>query len=145
MTDKQPAGLLRRLGAIIYDALLMLAILFVVTIPFVAIQDGKAVEPGDAIYPLYLLAMLGALYVFLLGFWCTKGRTLGMQSWRLRLETPEGERVSVGAASRRFAIAMLSWACFGLGFLWQLVDRDRLTWHDRYSGTRLVYYPKDPA
>jgi uncharacterized RDD family membrane protein YckC len=30
-----------------------------------------------------------------------------------------------------------------LGFLWQLVDKDKLTWHDRISGTRLVYYPKE--
>ena len=48
----------------------------------------------------------------------------------------------VVAASLRFVAALLSWAAVGLGFLWQLWDRDRLTWHDRISGTRIVHYPK---
>jgi uncharacterized RDD family membrane protein YckC len=31
---------------------------------------------------------------------------------------------------------------FGLGFLWQLWDKDKLTWHDRIAGTRMLHYPK---
>jgi hypothetical protein len=38
--------------------------------------------------------------------------------------------------------ASLSWAALGLGFLWQLWDPEKLTWHDRLSNTRLIYYPK---
>ena len=38
--------------------------------------------------------------------------------------------------------AILSWAPLGLGFLWQLWDKDKLAWHDRLSGTRLRHYPK---
>ena len=38
----------------------------------------------------------------------------------------------------RFAGAVISWLAFGLGFLWLLVDVDRLAWHDRLSGTSLV-------
>jgi uncharacterized RDD family membrane protein YckC len=30
----------------------------------------------------------------------------------------------------------------GLGFWWAWIDRDRLAWHDRASGTRLVRRPK---
>jgi uncharacterized RDD family membrane protein YckC len=33
--------------------------------------------------------------------------------------------------------------CLGLGFLWVLYDRDKLAWHDRLSGTRLVRLPKE--
>ena len=33
----------------------------------------------------------------------------------------------------------------GLGFLWQLWDAEQLTWHDRLSKTRLVYYPREKA
>ena len=29
-----------------------------------------------------------------------------------------------------------------LGYLWVLVDPDRLAWHDRWTGTRLVVLPK---
>jgi uncharacterized RDD family membrane protein YckC len=42
----------------------------------------------------------------------------------------------------RFLAAIVSWLPFGLGFWWQLWDRDGLTWHDRLSSTRLVHYPK---
>ncbi len=137
---KQPSGLLRRLGAMIYDALLVIAILFLATLPFIALRGGEPVETGDnVIYQLWLVLVV---YAFFVGFWSTKGRTLGMQSWGLQLETPGGDRVGVAAASIRYFAAILSWAALGLGFLWQLVDRDKLTWHDRLSGTRLMHYPK---
>jgi len=40
---------------------------------------------------------------------------------------------------------VLSWLPAGLGYLWQLWDPEKLTWHDRISKTRIVYYPKDAA
>ena len=137
----EEASLLRRLGAIIYDALLMLAILFAVTLPLVALRDGEPVESGNLLYQILLV---GTAYVFFVGFWWRYGRTLGMQSWRLRIEAPDGSEPSLAACSLRFAAAIVSWLPVGLGFLWQLVDRDKLTWHDRLSGTRLRYYPKAP-
>ncbi len=65
-----------------------------------------------------------------------------MQSWGLRVETSERQAPSVGRATVRFVAAVLSWLPLGLGFFWQLWDKDSLTWHDRISGTRLMYYPK---
>lgn len=136
----QNTGLLRRLAAIAYDALLVAALLFLATIPFIALRGGEAVEIGDnAIYQLVLVLVI---YGFFVGFWAGPGRTLGMQSWGLQLETMDGGRPSAAAASLRFVAAIVSWAAVGLGFLWQLWDPDRLTWHDRISGTRIVHYPK---
>ena len=133
------AGLGRRFGAIVYDSLLVLAVLFLGTLPFVAAAGGEPVEPGNRLYQLTLLLVC---YAFFVGFWSGYGRTLGMQSWRLRIETPEGRKPDAGQASVRFFAAILSWLPAGLGFWWQLVDRDNLAWHDRLSGTRLRYYPK---
>ena len=133
------SGLGRRLGAIVYDALLIFALLFLGTVPFVAASGGEPVTPGAFAYQL---ALLGIVYVFFVGFWSGYGRTLGMQSWRLRIETPDGGKPSVAAASLRFLAAIVSWLPLGLGFWWQLWDRDHLTWHDRFSNTRLVHYPK---
>jgi uncharacterized RDD family membrane protein YckC len=42
----------------------------------------------------------------------------------------------------RFLVAILSWGACGLGVLWILVDKDKRTWHDRASGTRVVVLPK---
>ncbi len=139
MTDKIPTGLMRRFAAMLYDALLVTALLFLATIPFIAARNFEAVEPGN---PAYQLGLFIVIYVFFVGFWTTKGRTLGMQSWGLQLEDASGRVPGPGKASLRFFAAIVSAVAFGAGFLWQLVDKDRLTWHDRLSGTRLVYYPR---
>lgn len=133
------ATLLRRVAAMLYDSLLMIALMCLITIPFVAVRGGEFVEPES---PLHQLVLLLAIFAFFVGFWSRKGRTLGMQSWGLQLEGANGALPSFAACSIRFVAAILSWSAFGIGFLWQLVDKDNLTWHDRLSGTRLVYYPK---
>lgn len=136
----QNTGLPRRLAAIAYDTLLIVALLFLTTIPFIALRGGEPVEVGDN--ALYRAVLVLVVYAFFVGFWTRAGRTLGMQSWGLQLETMDGERPSLAAASVRFVAAVLSWMPAGLGYLWQLWDRDHLTWHDRISGTRIVHYPK---
>jgi uncharacterized RDD family membrane protein YckC len=32
----------------------------------------------------------------------------------------------------------------GLGFIWILFDREKLAWHDRASGTRVIFLGDDP-
>jgi uncharacterized RDD family membrane protein YckC len=134
------ASLLRRLGAIVYDTLLVLALLFLTTIPFIAARGGEPVETDNNL--LYQACIALVVFLFFTVFWSRSGRTLGMQSWGLRVETPAGEIPTFAQASLRFFAAILSWAAVGLGFLWQLWDSEQLTWHDRLSGTRLRYYPK---
>lgn len=138
--EKQNAGLLRRIGAMLYDSLLVLALLFLATIPFIAVREGAPVEANDNL--AYQVTLIVVVFVFFVGFWTRSGRTLGMQSWGLRVETPDGRLPGVGAASIRLVVAIVSLLVLGLGFLWQLWDREQLTWHDRASGTRLVHYPK---
>jgi len=136
----QNTGLIRRLAAIVYDSLLIGALLFLATTPFIAARGGEPVEIGDNL--VYRLVLAIVIYGFFVGFWTRTGRTLGMQSWGLQLETHDGGKPTLSAASVRFFAAILSWIPAGLGFLWQLWDKDKLAWHDRISGTRLVYYPK---
>ena len=133
------ASLSRRFGAIIYDSLLIIALMFLGTLPFVAARGSDPVDPGNVPYQL---TMLSIAYLFFSGYWCRHGRTLGMQAWRLQIETHDGAKPGIKVATLRFFAAIVSWLPLGLGFWWQLWDRDRLAWHDRWSGTRLVYYPK---
>ena len=140
MTQGSNTGLLRRLAAIMYDTLLVVAVLFMVTVPFIAVRGGEPVEIGDNTW--YRIALVIVIYTFFVGFWTRSGRTLGMQSWGLQLETMDGGRPTLATASLRFMAAIISWAPLGLGFLWQLLDKNKLTWHDRISGTRVVHYPK---
>ncbi len=133
-------GLLRRMAAIVYDTLLILACMFLVTIPFISARDGDPVEVDENL--AYQAVLMLVLYAFFTGFWTRSGRTLGMQSWGLQLETRDGRLPSLSAATIRFFAALISWAPLGLGFFWQLWDKEHLTWHDRLSRTRLVFYPK---
>ena len=138
----QNTTLIRRIGAMLYDGLLILAVLFVSTLPFIAARDGDPVESGE---PLYRLILAAVIYLFFVGFWARSGRTLGMQSWRLQLQMMDGGKAGIKVASVRFFAALLSWAPAGLGFIWSLWDKDNLTWHDRISKTRIVYHPKEDS
>jgi uncharacterized RDD family membrane protein YckC len=139
----QAAGLLRRIAAMLYDSLLLLALWFLATVPFVAIEGGESIEAASGtLYRIYQLTLFAVAYGFFVGFWCHRGRTLGMQSWGLQLQTADGTLPSTGAATIRFFAAILSWLPLGLGFFWQIWDAEQRTWHDRLSKTRLVYYPR---
>lgn len=138
----QNTGLLRRFAAMLYDALLLLALWFMATMPYIAIRGGESVEASGPLHAVYQFTLLLVAYAFFVGFWRYRGRTLGMQSWGLQLQTPDGTLPSLGAATIRFFAAIVSWLPLGLGFFWQLWDAERLTWHDRLSKTRIVYYPR---
>jgi len=142
----QNAGIMRRIGAIIYDVFLVLACLAVLAMLATVPLGGERVQTGS---PAYLVGynILRALipFLFFTLYWWKAGMTLGMQSWRLKLESLDGSGVTFAAVTLRFFAAMLSWAAVGLGFLWSLWDKDKLTWHDRLSGTRIVYYPKEES
>jgi len=139
----QNTSLIRRLGAILYDALLVFAFLVMLAVISTSILGGKNVYAGGTTYVMgYNAVRFLIIYSFFVLYWTRIGRTLGMQSWGLQLEPMHGGRVTFSQANMRFFAALLSWIPAGLGFLWQLWDKDKLTWHDRISGTRMVYYPK---
>lgn len=134
-TEARPSapGLARRLAACLYDGLVLAAVLMVAGAVWVAFSRTAA-APGDWLFRGYLLLVSA---IFFGAFW-TRGETLGMRAWKLGLVGADGRPPGWGRALLRFATAFISWAALGLGFLWVLVDRDRLAWHDRLSGTRLV-------
>jgi len=136
---KKPAGILRRFGAMIYDFLLIFALSILATIPFVALQGGEAVNPETLMHQFVVGAVA---FAFLVGFWVRRGSTLGMLAWGLRVEQEDGSPPVLSQGAIRFFVAILSWLPLGLGFWWQLWDKDKMTWHDRASSTRLMYYPK---
>jgi len=141
------ASLLRRLGALLYDGLLLIATLMIATALFLPFTGGEAVDPHRN--PLLEWIYRALLLLVIVGFfglsWTRSGQTLGMAAWRLRLEREDGGRLSWADSVRRLAAAALSWLPLGLGYLWVLVDADRCAWHDRLSRTRVVVLPKSPG
>jgi uncharacterized RDD family membrane protein YckC len=140
--NQKPASLPRRLGAILYDTLLLVALLMLGSFLYVPVAGGVLPAPlARALYQIFLLA-IGFLYFS--WFWVHGGQTLGLRTWKLRLVTLDGASVTWTQAFKRFVGAIVSWLCLGLGFLWVLVDREKLAWHDRFSDTRLVRLPDVP-
>ena len=136
------ASLPRRLAALAYDALLLLALLFVATIPWALAAHGELLAPlARALYQGYLVAVSG---VFFGWFWTHGGQTLGMRAWRVRVVSDDGHELTARMAAIRFATGLLSLVALGLGFWWALFDRERKTWHDRAAHTHMVLLPKPP-
>lgn len=148
------AGLLRRLAALVYDAFLLFGLLVVPLFILAALRyhdarlaNGAVVHDLPPIAPpsVMLLYIIGVTTGFYCYFWRRNGQTLGMQAWRLRVDSDRGGRPNWRQCWIRAAIGLLSLAIGGLGFLWLLVDRRHLAWHDRASGTHVVLLPKHPG
>lgn len=76
--------------------------------------------------------------IYAVASWHRGGQTIGMRPWRLHVLTPQGERAASRALVVRFVVGTASLLLAGAGFWWAWIDRDRVTWHDRASGTRMV-------
>lgn len=136
---------MRRLAALLYDSLLLLALWFTTAAVLLAASGGRLSQPDR---PSWLLigeqaSLLVVTFLFWAGFWTHGGQTLGMRAWRLKLVGMDGGTISWPQATRRCLAALLSLAPFGLGYLWILVDPQRRAWHDRLSGTRVVVLPRN--
>ncbi|MCB1762069.1 MAG: RDD family protein [Gammaproteobacteria bacterium] len=147
-TSTNAPGLFRRLGAMLYDTLLVTGLLLMAIVPVVvllgSIEGWDQIDTGSLRRnPFYIAYLLSVPLLFFVGFWKLTGQTLGMRTWRIRLMGDQGNAVSWRAAIVRYFAAMLSWAPLGLGFLWILIDPEKLAWHDRLSHTRLILVAKE--
>jgi uncharacterized RDD family membrane protein YckC len=120
-TTGVPAGLLRRLAALFYDLLLVLALAFVATFAMLPLTGGEAIvsaTQGMLAHAYHaLLAILAFAYF---GWsWTHSGQTLGMRAWRIRLESSGGKRLNWAESLLRFLLgAGLAWlAALGLWYI----------------------------
>jgi uncharacterized RDD family membrane protein YckC len=150
LEELPPAGLLRRLMAMIYDGLLVLAIVLTTTglanlfapRPTLAPDATTASLEGmqTVTGPLLSSALFIEVFIFFAFFWVRYGRTLGMQAWRLRVQDAEGQNITLLAALKRYLVAYPSLLALGLGYWVMLLDPMKRSWSDRASGTRVVLH-----
>ena len=74
--------------------------------------------------------------------WRKQGQTLGMKSWRLKLQQADGSLATPEQCIKRSLLASLSLAFGGIGYLWCLVPPAKACLHDIYSATEVVVLPK---
>lgn len=131
------ASFIKRLMAMIYDSLLVIAVWMLVGYIAIAFNDGEAVEG-----PWFNSLLFLVTYCFFALFWVRSGQTLGMIAWRLRVEDNDGYVINLKQALVRYLGAIVSLACVGLGYFWIIPSASNLAWHDSWSNTRIVQLPK---
>lgn len=146
MDPEDRCSLARRLTVIVYDGIVVSAILFFAAIPptVAMVSLGSTPQEHSALFRLGMTVyLLLVAFAFFGGFWTHGGQTIGMRAWRVRAVRRDGAPLQWRDAALRYAAALLSWAALGAGFWWCLLDRDGLAWHDRISGTELRRVPRD--
>jgi uncharacterized RDD family membrane protein YckC len=135
------AGFGRRFAALLYDALLMTALLVIFTTAAVMLFARSAITPETS--GAWAYAYRACLVLILAGYyllnWIRSGQTLGMRAWRLRAVTELGTRMGWKSAALRLPASLLAWAPMGLGVLWLYVDSEHAALQDRLSRTRIVH------
>lgn len=146
-SDRPASLLLWRLLALLYDFFPALALWMLLGALFTAAYAvGHAarenIAPFSALQWLLWACCWEVTGLYATLSWQRGGQTLGMRPWRLQVVNADGGAPRPGQLWVRYAVGTLSVLLGGLGLWWALVDRRRLSWHDRASGTRVIRLPK---
>lgn len=131
----QPAPLLRRFVSGAVDAGIVFAAVgvFVLT---VVIAAGEMPQSRLALICMVLIAVI-LWMLFQYAFLTFRRTTPGMEMAQLELCTFAGTKPTLLEKQRRVLASALSTFSMGLGYVWALVDEDRVAWHDRISQTHM--------
>jgi len=130
-----PAGLLRRLLSLVYEALLLGGVLAFAATPYVILTRGVEHVIARPLLQFYLVLLAGVYFVWQ---WRRGGQTLPMKTWHIRLVARDGSALSFRQAVLRYCLALAGSLALGAGFAWAIVDREHQFLHDRLAGTRIV-------
>jgi len=132
-------SLSRRLGAIVYDALIVTGLLLIAAAVASPLDQGNQQAFRDPLFTFYLFVVW---FLYLGLCWIYGGMTVGMRAWRVVVMDDKGGKITWGASLLRFVTALLSFGSLGLGFAWSWLDPDKRCWHDMVSGTGLYHTPR---
>ncbi len=138
------ASVIKRLAALIYDALIVLAICFVYgwSVLIMKYKFFNVALPANGRAELGSIEGVGLVLIlifFFSFFWHRGGQTLGMKTWQLKLMDQNGSSVSWQKCLLRCTLAPIT---LTVGYIWGLFDRDKKCLQDRLSGTQVVEVPK---
>ena len=142
VSEQSTANLPRRFGAIFYDSFLIIALLFVVSIPAVIMNGGEISSDGSLISELkqwiFFTCLLFSACSFYAWFWTHGGQTLGMAAWHIYVVDQSGQPLRWRAAFIRSLTA-----CFGLANFSTFFSKKSIGWHEKISNSRTIHKPKN--
>ena len=153
----RPAGLVLRLAAMIYDAVLVFGIGFAAVLVVLLLTGA----PDSGTHRLLLQAMLFvAIGAYFSWCWSRSGQTLALKTWNLQVTDTRGHPPSLARAIARYVLAYTlalpgmayialaqpsragALGALALGFVGMLTpalfDRQRRLLHDYCSGTLIA-------
>ena len=156
----QAPSIKRRLAALPYEGLLVLALLLISAFPLAGL---KGVTLHGAPHVLSQVYFFSVLAVYFTWFWRRGGQTLAMKTWKFKVTDDNGNPLTGARAFGRYLVSLvfLGPACAGLvllffpnrvspfitmwaflpmaaTILWARFDPERQFLHDRLAGTRLI-------
>ena len=155
----QAPGLWRRMACWLYEGMLLFAVVFMAGWLFSTLTQMRNAVDGSR-HPMLQAFLFVVLGVYFTWFW-SKGQTLAMKTWGIRVVDRHGHTLSQARALLRY---LLGWLWFlpplaALSFfsvsageaavivvgwvaVWALLSRFHPLgqfWHDAFAGTRLVH------
>ena len=154
-------SLARRMACFVYEALLLFGVALspaiIGTVVFARTGPSQPMQSEIALRAFALLVY----GVYFVGFWSSRGQTLAMQTWHIRVVDAAGERLTKARALARYAACCIAWfvpaaliaalahlppwptlGAVALGIvgyaLLALAASGGQFWHDILCGTRLV-------
>ena len=150
-------GLWRRMACWLYEGMLLFAVVFVAGWLFSTLgQMRDAMDARRHLLQAFLFVVFGVYFAW---FW-SRGQTLAMKTWGIRIVDRMGRPLTQGRALLRY---LLSWVWFlpplaaispfalsggesavliiGWVVVWAVLSRfhpERQFWHDAWAGTRLI-------
>lgn len=152
----QAPGLWRRMACWLYEGMLMFGVVFMAGYLFSALSQMRHALDNQWALQAFLFVVLGIYFTW---FW-SKGQTLAMKTWHIRVVGRDGQAIGQPRALARY---LLSWLWFlpplaliapfklpageslvlvaGWVAVWAIASRfhpQSQFWHDALAGTRLV-------
>ena len=132
-----------KLGAcLVYEGLVVIALSLVCTTIFVLLIGDATVGIKRYLLQLFLWLTAGVYFIWC---WQKSGQTLAMQTWQLKLVNQDANFLPLNKSILRYVLASFSLMLFGLGYVWVIVDRDRLFLHDRLLKNKIIFAPRKKA
>lgn len=151
-------SLKRRMACWLYEGLLLFGVVFIAGYLFSALSQSRHALDNRNPLQAFVFVVFGIYFTW---FW-SKGQTLAMKTWHIRLVDRAGQPVSQPRALLRYLLCWL-WFLPPLAFVapyglssgevtvltlgwitvWALLSRfhpQRQFWHDAWAGTRLVHF-----
>lgn len=102
-----PCPLWRRLLALMYDALIVVAIVMVVGLLCQLATGGELIRTGTrTVVPVWYQILQGIVVAaYFISSWRRGGQTVGMRPWRIRVTRDDGGHVSLQQAVIRLLVA----------------------------------------